>query len=335
MNPARHIAIVFLVAVAAPLPARAQSAVELVEHGVRAYQDLELEGATRYLRRALSTGGAQALPAADRAKALMYLVAVEWLQQRPDSARSAAWALVMLAPRYRPDHLVFPPEVQNLVVLARREHKVVAVRTSGTVRIRPGSDTFTVALFASSVHDVAVTLTRADGGVFRSLYTGPVADSLDVHWDGFNAAGGATPAGNYALLVTSRDERGRAIRTVRLPLEVDVERDEPAAPATPSAVPTPGAWDPAIRAAVPAALVAATIVVLPRFVAPDEQASDARFLVGTSVALGGIAAFRLLRPGREPPAATPPRAAAATRPRGVVRLTIRPGESVITEARRE
>ena len=335
MSPARRVAIAFLLAVTPPLAARAQAPVDLVELGVRAYQDLELEGATRYLRRALSTGGAQTLPAAERAKALMYLVAVEWLQQRPDSARSAARSLVMLAPRYRPDQLVFPPEVQNLVVLARREHKVVAVRTNGAVRIRPGSDTFTVALFASSVHDVAVTLTAGDGALFRTLYTGPVADSLDVHWDGFNAAGGATPAGNYALLVTSRDERGRAIRTVRLPLEVDVERDEPAAPTTPPAVRAPGAWDPAIRAAVPAALVAATIVVLPRFVAPGEQASDARFVVGTTVALGGIAAFLLLRPGREPPAATAPRTAVTVRPRAVVRLTIRPGESVITEARRE
>src|SRR5712691_9017492 len=94
-----------------PCLAAGQAASATLTQGVRAYDDLEFEQAAGLLRRALAVQGSGALSAADVSRALIYLTATELLRDRRDSARAIACRLVLTNPRFRPDELVFPPQL--------------------------------------------------------------------------------------------------------------------------------------------------------------------------------------------------------------------------------
>jgi hypothetical protein len=162
-----------------------------------------------------------------------------------------------------------------------------------------------VRLAAATSPEVSATLTAADGRVVRMLYAGPVRDSVDLRWNGLDAGGISPPPGRYAVTVTPAGRDRRAGWTLRLPLEL-------VRPAVDTLVPPPapadslfraergdyqGAW----RALVPGVLAGAAIVVLPSIVASDEHATNARYFVGGTVTVAGIAAFLSHRPGRSIP----------------------------------
>src|SRR6266446_1903891 len=103
-----------LLLLAAPLSAQSDSASRMMTRAVRAYQDLDFDGAARLLRRVLAPPLAAQLKDAQRARALSYLGAAEHYRGRPDSAIAVFRRLVALAPDHRPDTLIFPPEITRL-----------------------------------------------------------------------------------------------------------------------------------------------------------------------------------------------------------------------------
>lgn len=296
----------WLGAAAAPHAVTAQRAAAALAQGVRAYDDLEFDGAAGLLRRALAFQGADALAPADAARALIYLAATELLRDRPDSARAVARTLVLANPRFHPDELVFPPQVLTLYEEVRRATPAVTARAPADTAIRAGTEALKVRLYASTFHDVAAVLAAEDGRVVRTLYAGPIGDSLDVHWNGLDSSGtGPPPNGHYAITVTSRDRQRRVVRILRLPLEVVRGRVDtlphPAPPADSLRLPERRPMGPALRAFAPAALAGAAIAVLPSVVASGEDATGARFVVGGTVTVAGIVAFLSHRPGRSIP----------------------------------
>jgi len=293
-------------AMAAPRLAGAQAAGPVLAQGVRAYDDLEFDNAAGLLRRALTFQGAGALAPADAARALMYLAATELLRDRRDTARAVARRLVLSNPRFRPDELVFPPQVLSLFEEVRRATPAVIGRAPADTAIRPGAEALEVRLYASTFHDVAATLATEDGRVVRTLYTGPIADSLDLHWNGFDATGTTPPpTGRYVIAVNSLDRQRRVVRILRLPLEVTQGRVDtlphPAPPADSLLLPERQSMGPGLRAFAPAALAGVAVVVLPSVVASGEDASGARFVVGGTVTIAGIVAFLSHHPGRPIP----------------------------------
>ncbi len=174
---------------AVPSLAAGQAASAALTQGVRAYDDLEFEQAAGLLRRALAVQGSGALSAADVSRALIYLVATELLRDRRDSARAIARRLLVSNPRFRPDELVFPPQLLLLYEVVRRATPAVIAEASADTAIRPGSEAVAVRLYASSVHDIAATLVALDGRVVRTLYRGPIGDSLTLRWNGLDSAG--------------------------------------------------------------------------------------------------------------------------------------------------
>ena len=296
-----------LVAGAALLPtaAAAQAAPAVLVQAVRAYDDLDLDGAAGLLRRALSMQGAGALAPADADRALMYLAATELLREHNDSARAVARRLIVANPRFRPDELVFPPQVLTFYEGIRRATPAVTARAPADTAIRPGAEALAVRLYASTVHDVTATLDRDDGRVLRTLYAGPVGDSLDLHWNGQDSSGTAPPNGRYAITVTSLDRQRRAVRILRVPLEVTQGRVDtlphPAPLADSLLLPERQSFRPALRAFAPAALAGVAIAVLPSVVANGEDASGARFVVGGTVTVAGLVAFFSHHPGRSIP----------------------------------
>ena len=292
---------------AVPRLAAAQAAGAALTQGVRAYDDLEFEQAAGLLRHALAVQGGGALSGADVSRALIYLTATELLRDRRDSARAIARRLVLTNPRFRPDELVFPPQLLLLYEVVRRATPTVIGEASADTAIRPGSEAMVVRLYASSVHDIAATLVALDGHVVRTLYRGPIGDSLVVPWNGLDSAGtNPPPTGGYALTVSSFDRDGRVVRILRMPVEVlpgpTDTLPHPPPPADSALLPERQPIGPALRVLAPGVLAGVGVAVLPGLVARGEQPSGARFVVGGTVTLASIAAFLSHRPGRQIPA---------------------------------
>jgi hypothetical protein len=118
----RVLALALLVVVSAPL----QSQGTALTQALRAYQRLDFELAATLLRRALSGE----LSDSARIQALTYLGAAEHYRARADSAAAVWRRLVVLAPGYQPDTVVFPPEITSSYNDARRRMRVVMPRLS-------------------------------------------------------------------------------------------------------------------------------------------------------------------------------------------------------------
>src|SRR2546428_10258447 len=222
---------------------RAQSASDLLGQGVRRYQALEYDAAAALLERSLVHDSAAALPDSLRAKALTYLAATELFRSRRDSAMAAFRQLVLLNPRYRPDELIFPPQVTNLFQEVRRATRAIAVAVPPVTELRTRVERFTARVLASSLADVAVTLVQEDGTPVRELYKGPVADSVVVTWDGLTAAGAPADNGRYVLRGTPPTLTADGPRARQVLLEVKQETPDTAAwpppPTTPPAFARP------------------------------------------------------------------------------------------------
>ena len=109
-----RVVVLALLLAAPPLAAQDGSASEVMTSALRAYRDLDFDAAARLLRRVLTPPLASALDDLTRARALTYLGAAEHYRARPESAIAVFRRLVVLAPRQRPDTLIFPPEITRL-----------------------------------------------------------------------------------------------------------------------------------------------------------------------------------------------------------------------------
>lgn len=287
---------------AAPRAAAAQTARDLVSQGVRAYRALEYDAAVALLKRSLNEGAVGTLSTGERAQALTYLGATELFRGRRDSATLAFGNVVLLDPRYRPDELIFPPQVTNLFQEVRQATKTVAVTVPPVTELRAKGDRFTARVYTSSLADVAVTLARDDGTPVRELYTGPVADSLAVTWDGFSAGGTPVSDGRYILRVAPRTEgpAGPPARQVALDIEQRASDTMPwpPAPTAPALVPERAPAGPAVRSLAAGFVAAAAAIALPSVVAHGSRGSDARFVVGAAIGTAGVVGFIAQRPGR-------------------------------------
>src|SRR5438309_2085826 len=142
------------------LPAQSR---ELLGQGVKAYQALEYDAAAALLEQSLGRDSASGLADSLRARALTYLAATELFRGQRDSAVGAFRQLVLLNPRYRPDELIFPPQVTNLFQEVRRATRAIAVAVPPVTELRTRVERFTARVLASSLADVAVTLAQEDG----------------------------------------------------------------------------------------------------------------------------------------------------------------------------
>ncbi|OLD20754.1 MAG: hypothetical protein AUJ01_03665 [Acidobacteria bacterium 13_1_40CM_3_65_5] len=152
-----------------------------------------------------------------------------------------------------------------------------------------------------------MTLVALDGRVVRTLYRGPIGDSLVLRWNGLDSAGtGPPPSGAYALTVSSFNRDGRVARIMRMPFELlpgpTDTLPHPAPPADSVLLPERRPMGPALRVLAPGVLAGVGVAILPGLVARGEQPSGGRFVVGGTITLVSIAAFVSHRPGRQIPA---------------------------------
>jgi len=285
-----------------PGVARAQSSVDVLAAGLRAYKNLDFDVAAGLLRREVARLGASGARDTEVAKALVYLGAAELFGERRDSAAAAFRRLIILDPRYRPDPLIFPPEVTTLFDGVRQETKAVLVAVPRDTTIVPGAGSFTAWVVASSFHAVEVTLRYDDGGPFRRLYGGPIVDSLNVEWDGLDPAGQPPAVDKLLLRVASHASSGQLVRIVQLPLQLRVARSDtlawPAGPADSAFLPERAAAGPARRALLGGVLLSAAVVSLPTLVGGTGTSNGPRVAVAGTVGLASLLGYVVHRPGR-------------------------------------
>ncbi len=282
-------------AAAATRPAAAQTPPALIAHGLRAFQNLDYDSASALLRGALAAPAAADLPDSARSRALLYLGATEVFRGNRDSAMAAFRRLLIGDPRYRPDQLIFPPEVSNLFAEVRLGTKAVAALVAPRTELRTAGDRLVVRLFATSSHEVAAAVTRPGGATVRVLYRGAIGDSLELLWDGRDSAGVAADSGRLELRIASRAPGVRGLRLVQVPLELHVARHDtlpwPPAPADSLLRPEHAPGGSGLRALARGTLGAVAVVALPPIVASGADASSARFAISGAIALSGLYGF--------------------------------------------
>jgi hypothetical protein len=261
---------------------------------VEAYNNLDFHTASALFRQVVATAPRGRAPG-ELESALAYLGASEWFEGLRDSALAVFLTLVILDPRYRLSELVFPPEVTGAFADVRRLTKVVDVSTSPETTIQAGQGRFSAWLLASSPHPVTVAVLRDDGTTLRTLYTGPMGDSLEVHWDGLDSAGAPVGTGTLFLSVTSRGPDLHPIRTARVPLDITAE-SPPQVPAPPPLadslfLPEQAAKHGSATSLVAGLVDAALIAALPGVIASGTQPSGARFAIAAGITLAGLAGF--------------------------------------------
>lgn len=289
----RTVGAALVVAITIASPLQAQVPDSLIASGIRAYRDLDYETAAGLLTRAVTLLEPMA-DTARTAEALTYLGAIEVYRQRPASAQSTFRRLVRLAPAYRVDRLIFPPEVTSVFDAARRATPAVAVALEREQRFRTGAGVLRGMLFGSTFHEVRVELQRLDATVLRRLYAGPIADSLLVTWDGYIADGQPLPTGRYQVAIASLDADGNAARILRLPIDVTSSvQDTLALPAAPDAelLPERTSTSGNMESLLGGLLIGAAIAFLPSPVASDASLSGGRVVVGGAVAVTGVVGF--------------------------------------------
>jgi len=307
MRAVRTLLAFVVTVVLVPTGLTAQTPTDLVARAVRAYGDVDLEGAVGFLRRWQASPAAASAPLEQRRRVLTYLGAAETLRGNPDSAASAFERLVELDPRARMDELIFPPEVTTRFEAVRARTKVVAASVAPTTEITPAGERFAAWLFGSSPHQLRVALRRAEGAPVRAIYSGLVGDSLLVRWDGRDSSGAWVASGPYILEAFSAvTAGGPPQRVLQVPLEITVQGGDtvPTPPSPPDSLLLPdrrGAG-PGMEALFGGLVAGVGVALLPPLLAPNAEVTPFRFVVAGTIGLAGLTGFLRDLPGSVDPA---------------------------------
>jgi hypothetical protein len=231
----------------------------------------------------------------------MYLGATETFRGRRDAAVEAFRALLVIDARYRPDELVFPPEVSTLFQETRIGLRAASVVVPPVTEIQSAADRLPVMVYATSLHEIRATIIDAVGGPVRVLHEGAIGDSLELLWNGRDGLGRLREAGAYRLRVTSRSPAGRDEREVIVPLTITrADEDTVALPAPlPASTfrPESAAASGGARYLVTGLGVALAAAALPSIAGEGSEGSGLRFGVAAALGGAGIAGFmRAKRP---------------------------------------
>lgn len=265
-----------------------------LERALAAYRGLDFDVAAERLRALLAPGAATPLSARDSLRALMHLGATEQFRDRRAAAAEAYTALLLAEPRYRPDALIFPPEVSALFDDVRRTVRAVSVVSPDSASIITTTDRLTMRLVVAGPHDVRALMLDPRGAPLRLLHEGTIADSVDIGWNARDAVGRLLEGGAYALLVTSHGDDGTVLRSVELPLLV--ER------IAPDTLPTPVLDSSALRPETRAGrrswrpvmvgmLAAGAAAALPAAVGSERDGLSLRYAVSAALGIAGVAGF--------------------------------------------
>ena len=262
-----------------------------LSRAMTAYRGLEYDDAAARFREVLNSTTITLTPA-ERSRARMFLGATEFFRGARDSSIAAFRDLLIADPRYRPDELVFPPEVSALFQETRLGVRAVAVAVPAATEVRGAADRLPIRLYAAALHEIRAQIVGPTGGVESILHVGSVGDSLEVLWNPRDALGRLRDPGRYLLRVASRGPDGRTEREVEVPLDIErIQQDSLAhpEPLAPSALrPETVVRASGVRPLLTGLVTAAVIAVLPSIVGSEEPGMGVRVGVAGAVGVAGV-----------------------------------------------
>ncbi len=222
---AHRLALVFFFfLLGSPVFCVAQTVNQLMNRGLQEYQDLNYNEAARLLGEAV---GQLEKRSDDYRRIMPYLAASHVFSGTLDTAAAVFTELLIHNPRYRIDELTFNPQVWALFESVRRNTTAVDVEVPPQTGILVNQNgVLTARAFVTARHYVLVEIQNSIGGRLTRLYGGFIDDSLDIEWAPRNSSGRPVPNGRYFLSVTSTDSINREVRSVRIPLDVNVFRTD-------------------------------------------------------------------------------------------------------------
>ena len=256
-----------------------------------AYRGLDYdEAATRF--RDLLNSTSIALTPLERSRARMFLGATEIFRGQREAAITAFRDLLIADPRYRPDELIFPPEVSALFQETRLGVRAVAVTVPANAEIRLPADRLPIRVYAAALHEIRAQIVGPRGAVESILHVGAVGDSLEVLWNPRDALGQLREPGRYFVRVASRGPDGRTEREVEVPLDVErIQQDSlphPEPPAPSALRPETVVRSSGVRPLLTGLVTAAVIAVLPSVVGSEEPGMGVRVGVAGAVGVAGV-----------------------------------------------
>ena len=220
----RFALLIVLLLAAFPVESSAQTVNQLMNRGLLEYQDFNYDSAAVALGEAIEQLDKRS---DDYRRVVPYLAASYQFLGKPDSAAITFTDLLINNPRYRIDELTFPPQIWALFESVRRNTTAVDVEVppQTTILVNQGG-VLTARAFVTARHYVTVEIQNSIGSRLTSLYRGFIADSLDLRWAPRNVGGQPVPNGRYFLSVTSNDSINREVRSIRIPLDVNLIRTD-------------------------------------------------------------------------------------------------------------
>jgi hypothetical protein len=270
---------------------RAQGAPSSLTDAIAAFNDLDFDVAASRLREALSVTGGQRLTEPQRVQGLMYLGATEVFRNRRSAATEAFQSLLITQPRFRPDAVIFPPEVVASFQEARIGVRATEAAIAPIAEFAVPTERLPIMLYAASLHDIRVRVTTSLGAPERVLYDGVIGDSLQIAWDGRDVAGRVGAPGRYLLRIASRAPAGNTERETQIPLELEhlpadtIAWPEPLRPS--DLLPESEVRANGVRQFLTGLVGAGVAASLPA-VAGANTASTLRFIVAGAIAGGGV-----------------------------------------------
>lgn len=285
----RRLSVAALAMLLATAPALAAQAGDPLASALTAYRDLEYDAAATRLRAALAATGANRLGEPDRERAMMYLGATEVFRSRREAAIESFRTLLALNPRYRPDEILFPPEVSALFHEIRIGVRAVAAVIPAESELREPGDRLVIRLYASSLHQVQAAVRTSDGTLVAPLHAGAIGDSLELLWDARQEGGQLRTPGSYLLRITSLSPEGRSERELEVTLDLawDVV-DTLAHPVEPTYRPETAERTGRIRPVLIGTVTMLAALAIPSLLDAGDEASDLRAGVAGSLGAAGV-----------------------------------------------
>lgn len=294
----RSAAVLALALAAAAPPLAAQSLTNLLDSGIRAYQNLDFHLAERVLARTAHEAAAADSTALAQ-QALMYLGASEIFLGNLDSAFATFRRMVLDDPRFEADELVFPPQVTSVFDSARNTTPAVSLGVPADTVLTGASPALPIRVYPSTLHRIVLTVSDASGAHPVVLLSGLVADSAVEHWTVPPPARGGT---RFRIVAESMDLNGEVLRSVTVPVRVAPNTPDtlalPAPPADSLFLPEHAHDNLGVTSLAAGIGVGAALAVLAPAVAPGGHLTPARFAVAGTVGLAGIIGFFSHKPGR-------------------------------------
>jgi hypothetical protein len=285
-----------------PVGLKAQE--DSIQIGIQAFQDLDFLEATQILNPLSSD---MSIPGDLRITALNYLGATNVFLGRVSAAENAYRRLLTEDPMFRPDQLVFPPEVTAFFEDVRRGTRVVHARLDEDIEVDVGRESVLLDVVASSQHSVIVEVHYASATALETVqdvYTGVVGETHRITWDPGEVGLDRLMNDSVWLSIASLSPDGVEERRLVIPLGLTITRSDTIAhPVFPAENILPERGPRRRGPALLAGVVGGAVLGLASSIAsPGAQLSEVRYAIAGGIGLAAVIGLINPPPGRLIPA---------------------------------